>query len=40
VTVGGGVLSGHDYPHAPVAKAVREVLGDLPARKSSWWMRC
>jgi cephalosporin hydroxylase len=39
VVVAGGIMSGHDYPHEPVAQAVREAFGCVPQRGTSWWIR-
>jgi hypothetical protein len=33
----GGILSGHDYGHPPVAKAVNELLGPLPSIGACWY---
>lgn len=35
----GGILAGHDFNHAPVARAVAELLGTVNLMGNSWWVR-
>ena len=32
----GGILAGHDYPHEPVARAVKELLGEPGVWGNCW----
>jgi beta-1,4-mannosyl-glycoprotein beta-1,4-N-acetylglucosaminyltransferase len=33
----GGIISGHDYPHPPLKKAVDEIFGELPSIGACWY---